>query len=323
MGPARWRRRSAVAGLALLIVALGTAAAAVLLWPGGGGNSQDASPFLVPKASDSLAFVRGKEGVSADIYVARSDGTHLRRVTRGPGFKIDPDWSPDGKWLLYRYESPGPAAERPERRGLVVMHGNGTGAVDIATRADVYAGPASWAPSGTRIVFSGGQPGEPPSIYSIDRDGSKLRRLTAPAREAQYPAWAPDGRKIAFTYVDPGGSGFSIYVMDAGGSNAKRLTDGPQDNWPVWSPDSRRIAFSRADSIWTMNADGSDAQLVTRSGGAPLNWSPAKDLVFSCARKDGSIGACAVSSEGTGFRRLLSGAHGGFPAWRPRAAKAP
>lgn len=323
MGQARWRRRSAVAGLALLIVALGTAAAAVLLWPGGGGNSQDASPFLVPKASDSLAFVRGKEGVSADIYVARSDGTHLRRVTRGPGFKIDPDWSPDGKWLLYRYESPGPAAERPERRGLVVMHGNGTGAVDIATRADVYAGPASWAPSGTRIVFSGGQPGEPPSIYSIDRDGSKLMRLTPPAREAQYPAWSPDGRKIAFTYVDPGGSGFSIYVMDAGGSNAKRLTDGPQDNWPVWSPDSRRIAFSRADSIWTMNADGSEAQLVTRSGGAPLNWSPAKDLVFSCARKDGSIGACAVSSEGTGFRRLLSGAHGGFPAWRPRAAKAP
>ena len=297
-------------GAALLALALGREPE--------GGSSRTGTAFAPPIASGTLAFVRGKEGVAADIYVARADGSRRQRLTRGPGFKYDPDWSPDGQWLLYRYEPPGPTASRPSRLGLVVMRADGSGAVDLARRAGVYSGPASWAPGGDRIAFSGGQPGDSSSIYVVRRDGSHLTRLTPPGREAQYPAWSPDGRRIAFTYVETGG--FSIYVMDATGTNVKRLTNGPEDNWPVWSPDSERIAFSRGEqTIWSMNPDGTDARLVTTRGGAPLNWSPAKKLVFSCTRS-GVAESCSISESGTGFRTLLSGAEGGFPAWRPQPA---
>ena len=310
-------KRPAVFLGALLIALLSTALVVLVLGRETEGGSRTGTAFAVPKASGQLVFVRGKEGVASDIYVARADGSRRQRLTRGPGFKYDPDWSPDGQWLLYRYEPPGPTARTPSPLGLVVMRADGIGAVDLAMRAGVYSGPASWGPSGDRIAFSGGRPGEASGIFVLRRDGSQLTRLTPPGREAQYPAWSPDGMRIAFTYVE---GGFSIYVMDATGANVKRLTNGPQDNWPVWSPDSRRIAFSRGEqSIWSMNPDGTDARLVTRRGGAPLNWSPAKNLVFACPRP-GGIGSCSISESGTGFTRLLSGTEGGFPAWRPRLA---
>jgi TolB protein len=309
------RHRAIVLG-AIGVAILGPAAGAFFLRDGSvREKTNPPQQFARPSASATLAFVRGKEGVFADIYTAKGDGSQLRRLTRGPGFKYDPDWSPDGNRLLYRYEPPGRTTERPKRLGLVVMRANGTRPVDIATRAGVYSGPASWAPSGGMIAFSGGKPGDASSIFSIRADGSRLRHLTPTGREAQYPAWSPDGRKIAFTYVE--GSGFSLYVMGANGTNTKRLTEGPQDNWPVWSPDSRQIAFSRADQIWVIDSDGSRARLVTKRGGAPLNWSPSTKLVFSCARRGGGVGVCAISPRGKGFKRLLGGADGGFPAWRP------
>jgi Tol biopolymer transport system component len=307
-------KRPAILFGALLIALFGAAIVALMLGRETEGDSRTGPEFAVPRASGTLAFVRGMEGVVSDIYVARADGSRRQQLTHGPGFRYDPDWSPDGQWLLYRYEPPGPTASKPSPLGLVVMRADGSGAVDVARRAGVYSGPASWSPSGDRIAFSGGRPGDPSAIFVVRRDGSQLTRLTPPGREAQYPAWSPDGRKIAFTYVE---GGFSIYVMDATGENVKRLTNGPQDNWPVWSPDSKRIAFSRGEqSIWSMNPDGTDARLVTRRGGAPLNWSPAENLVFSCPRP-GGIGSCSISESGTGFRTLLDGAEGGFPAWRP------
>ena len=309
--------RGVVAGALLAAAAIATAAGLlVLIRERDDGRSPSTE---IPRASDTIAFVRGKQEISSDIYVARKDGSDLRRLTRGPGFKYDPDWSPDGRWLLYRYEPPGPTASTPEQIGLVVMRADGTEAVDIAARARVYSGPASWAPSHDRIAFAGGRPGEPSSIYVIRRDGSHLRRLTPMGREAQYPAWSPDGKAIAFTYVEPGG-GFSIYRVPASGGQVERLTAGRQDNWPAWSPDSSRIAFSRGDSIWTIAADGSDARLVTSRGGAPLNWSPSAEVVFACPGRGGSVRSCAIAPDGSGFWRLLGGAEGGFPAWRPAPA---
>jgi Tol biopolymer transport system component len=310
-------RRRAIALGAIGVAILGAVAGAFFLRDGSARKETNPPPqFARPSASATMAFVRGEEGVSADIYTAKGDGSQLRRLTRGPGFKYDPDWSPDGNRLLYRYEPPGRATARPKRLGLVVMEADGTRAVDIATRAGVYAGPASWAPSGGMIAFSGGKPGDASSIFAIRADGSRLHRLTPQGREAQYPAWSPDGQKIAFTYYD---GDFSLYVMDADGANVRRLTEGPQDNWPVWSPDSRQLAFSRGDQIWVINPDGSKARFVTQRGGAPLNWSPSAKLVFSCPRRGGGGGVCAISPTGTGFERLLGGADGGFPAWRPRA----
>ena len=264
-------------------------------------------------AAGVLAFVRGKEEKYSDIYVAEVDGSNVRRLTRGPGFKYDPDWSPDGNRLLYRYEPPVGTSE--SSGGLVVMRADGRGAVDIAKRLNMIAGPASWAPSGKWITFSGARKGERNvGIYVVRPNSTGLRRLTPRKWEAQYPAWSPDGKKIAFTYVKNGA--FNVYVTNAEGSGVKQLTTGGFDNWPVWSPDSKQIAFNRGEGIWIVGADGRGRRELTVRGGAPMNWAPSRWLIFACPRP-GGVGICAQLPTGRQSQRLLGGADGNFPAWRP------
>ncbi|HUO43385.1 MAG TPA: M28 family peptidase [Burkholderiales bacterium] len=133
-------------------------------------------------------------------------------------------------------------------------------------------------------------------IFSANRDGSKIRRLTtAPGYDAEG-AFSPDGRKIVFTSLrsayppdklspedrgkfdaDPSYFG-DIYIMDADGSHQKRLTSTPgYDGGPFFSPDGKRIIWRHFSSdtiadIYTMKTDGSDVRRITDFG--VMSWSP-------------------------------------------------
>jgi TolB protein len=80
-----------------------------------------------------------------------------------------------------------------------------------------------------------------------------------------------------------------LYVMNADGRGRRKVVErgAQQDIVPVWSPDERRIAFERAvpggwergsREIFTVNADGSELQRLTRRPGQddfPV-WSPVR-----------------------------------------------
>jgi TolB protein len=94
-------------------------------------------------------------------------------------------------------------------------------------------------PSGT-IAFVSERDGNA-EIYTINVDGTGLRRLTNDAGKDVNPAWSPDGRLIAFS-SDRDGS-MKLYVMNADGSNVVRKTSGAGDN-AAWSSDGKRIAYT-------------------------------------------------------------------------------
>jgi uncharacterized protein (TIGR03067 family) len=123
----------------------------------------------------------------------------------------------------------------------------------------------------------------PVSLYTIDADGSNLRRvLTMP--EFTFigsPEMSPDGRKIAFdtwraTMGEQCGDA-RIFVVNADGGEAKDLGFGAM---PSWSPDEKQLTCSQYGKrenvqrgVWIMNADGSDPQLIDANGWAS-QWSP-------------------------------------------------
>jgi len=149
-------------------------------------------------------------------------------------------------------------------------------------------------------------------LYSIDPDGTGLRRLTADVAFDAFPAWSPDGKRIAFTRANAVSA--DIYVMNADGSTLRNLTASPSDKNgdAAWSPDGRRIAFASnrrgTFEIWVMNANGTGVRQLTalpQDANHPV-WSPdGKRIAFSTpAPVPGAI--YVMNADGTGVRKLFS-----------------
>lgn len=73
------------------------------------------------------------------------------------------------------------------------------------------------------------------------------RRKGARPMEFGRVSWSPDGRRLAFGADLTRDSGFAsdIYTVRADGSDQQRLTRSRDSSDPVWSPDGRTIVFAR------------------------------------------------------------------------------
>ncbi len=112
----------------------------------------------------------------------------------------------------------------------------------------------SFNPEGDRLVY----------CYYPDEDTSELWLVGSDGSDRQYlgegfdPSWSPDGAYIAYTVPGQG-----LYRMDADGGQVRLLLDDAGAGNPSWSPDGTRLVFVKDDSIWIMNADGTDMRQLT------------------------------------------------------------
>jgi Tol biopolymer transport system component len=277
-----------------------------------GNKSQ---PLLSELEGWRLAY-NAPSGRSVHLFVSDADGSHRRQIDHIIGDKQQPNWSPDGKRIAFRW-----VPHDEDHTPLALIDADGSDFVNLTKITGLRGWSPSWSPDGRRLV-SAATPrgGVPNGLYVMGSDGTNPHRITRAGREAQYAAWSPDGRRIAFTYVV--GGGFDLFTIRPDGTDLRRLTSdgaGGQNNWAMWSPDSRRIAWGKGDAIWSMDADGSHKQLVTRAGGVPGAWAPGPVITFGCRGEGGKIGLCAVRNDGTGLTHLLGGAEANFPGWRPRS----
>ncbi len=121
-----------------------------------------------------------------------------------------------------------------------------------------------------------------PQIYMMDADGSNVQQLTTEGY-AVSPSWAPNGLTMALAWTRHYGPGVlggqDIYVMDIASRYFVQLThDAGRNDFPSWSPDGRHIVYqssrSGSEQIWSMLADGTHQQQLTREGrNSQPNWS--------------------------------------------------
>ncbi len=138
-----------------------------------------------------------------------------------------------------------------------------------------------------------------------------LAALSGSAR-ATYPG-ATNGR-LAFAIKD--GSGVSnIYSVKPDGDGLVRLTNTTAfDLCPDYSRDGRLITFcsnrSGSFQIWAMNADGSNAHMVTNGNRFIFpDYSPdASKIVFSgtASATDVNQNVYVINADGTGLKQLTT-----------------
>lgn len=92
-----------------------------------------------------------------------------------------------------------------------------------------------------RIVFDDFE-----DVYTMNADGSGLRRIAGRPGAEFDGAWSPDGRMVVYRDSRRGiNEDDEIYVVAADGSGARNLSNDPANDWgPDWSADGEWIAFN-------------------------------------------------------------------------------
>jgi Tol biopolymer transport system component len=153
--------------------------------PLGDNRFQDRAPTWSPSAT-RLAFERddGKTGHAA-IYTLRLNGTGHRRITPWRLDAGQPDWSPNGRWILFHNSG-----------DVWLVHPNGSDLHRVTHTAPGAGtwGSGSFSPNGHRIVNSH-SPGVGAAgnadVYAMRLNGSNLRNITASRTFESAPDWGP------------------------------------------------------------------------------------------------------------------------------------
>ena len=102
-----------------------------------------------PGHNGLIAFNAVTDGQN-QIYTVRPNGHDLRQITHGPGEALVPDWSPDGRQIVFEFDRPNP----PPFCSIEIMNADGSGIMDLTGDRNGCEAPPSFTPDGQRIVFS-------------------------------------------------------------------------------------------------------------------------------------------------------------------------
>ena len=146
-----------------------------------------------------ISFTSFRDGQLGDIWTMNPDGTELRKLTVGPLYDAQSDWSPDGQWIAFRR---GPNAS--QRLGVWKMDLYGD-RQQLLTEGDPAvptqnATQPAWTPDGRGLLFRATLPPFPDSdVWSMDSEGNSRHLVFHVPGEQLYPSYSPDMSRIAFT----------------------------------------------------------------------------------------------------------------------------
>jgi Tol biopolymer transport system component len=211
-------------------------------------------------------FVPYRDYIGSNLEILDVQSGHRKVVYRVPDSLQAPNWTRDGKALIYN------------RNGRLYRF-------DLARNSQVVidTGFAVNNNNDHVLSFDGKMIGisnhskdddNKSIVYVLPSEGGKPRRITA-SGPSYLHGWSPDGKFVIYTGQRNGE--FDIYKMSITGGDETRLTNTPGlDDGSEYSPDGKYIYFNSTRTgtmqIWRMKPDGSKQQQITSD--AYNNWFP-------------------------------------------------
>ena len=191
------------------------------------------------------------------------------------------------------------------------MHPDGTGQRRLTTISPdlIDQGSARFSPDSRKLLFvqasgtfvQGGAAlkGINLALFTINVDGTGIRRLTPWGIHAAEGDWSPDGTRIVVgTFVEHLGHTNRLMIMNADGSNLRPLTRDhgttgvrkletlriEQSYNPTWSPDGTTIMFSHLEftpngefvaGLQSIAPDGSGQHWISQNDEHQTDWGTA------------------------------------------------
>jgi TolB protein len=278
-------------------------------------------PSSVAWSPDSRTIVYSMAG---SLWRQSLDSSAAEQLTSGPGYDYQPDWSRDGRWIVYaKYDND--AVE--------------LWALDITARQNhqlTTAGAANveprFSPDGNRIAFVSTSYNGRFHIFTGDFHAGELKNLLritgekrSPLPRYYYsafdheisPAWSPDGTELLFV-SNRGhiyGTGGFWRVKAEPGAEAREIHY-EETNWkarPEFSPDGKRIVYASYlgqpwHQLWTMPAWGGDAFPLSYGDFDNVNprWSPDSKHIAFISNRGGNTSLWIQDIPGGAQRQLIA-----------------
>jgi TolB protein len=260
-------------------------------------------PSAAAWSPDSYSLVYS---VAGSLWRQELRSAKAEQLTAGPGYDYQPDWAPDGRWLVFaRYDHDAVELWSLDLRDGRTRQMTSGGAVNVEPR---------FSPDGKRLAFVSTSYKGHFHIFAGQFDNgslSNVRQLTpenvSPLPRYYYsqvdheisPAWTRDGSEILFVSnrghihgtggfwkikAEPGAEAYEIHYEET--------------NWkarPDFSPDGKRVVYASYlgqswHQLWLMPASGGDAFPISYGAFDNTNprWSPDGSKIAFISNRNGN-----------------------------------
>ena len=228
------------------------------------------------------------------------------QLTDGPGYDYQPDWSPDGRSVVY-------VSYQKDAMELWLLDLASGRSQQLTNDGGVNVEPR-WSPDGRKLAWVSTRYNKRFHVFLADVVDGGLRnvvRLTGETRSSlpRYyysaydmeinPVWTRDGKEILFVsnrgHIH--GTGGFWLIQAEPGAEAREIHY-EETNWkarPDFSPDGSRMVYSsylgrQWHNVWLMPAKGGDAFPLTYGDWDETNvrWSPDGSRVAFLSNQNGS-----------------------------------
>jgi Tol biopolymer transport system component len=208
-------------------------------------TDQPMHPEVVRWSPDGtkIAFTDVNPPVNENYYVSSDGrGSSKRILSKDNKQERDPNWSPDGKRILFASGIP-----RDRNASLRIVDVTNLQVTDVPESRGMHS--PRWSPNGKYIVA---MPWESNRLMVYSFDTERWQPLPATG-SVTFPAWASDSQSIYYLHLEKGKTGvFKVSVNGGGPELVADLNDTPLAGWwGSWmdlDPSSNAPLLLRADA---------------------------------------------------------------------------
>jgi hypothetical protein len=286
-----------------------------------------------PGKNGLITFYAVTPDEGAQLFTVRPNGHDLRQITHGPGEAVNPEWSPDGRTIVYEHDW-----DTDTLCATVdLVDPDSTGRVSLTSGMGGCEGQPSFTPWGGIVYAHFDFATEDAGIWGMNGNGANQHHIISPWPNgvgfADDPNVSPSGQLTFvgtdFSLIGPTDPALGLFGTDLAGIGFHELLPMNQDLGLKhdWAPDGKHIAVNTntnffnpvgTANIAAIRPDGSGLDYLTHYESQDVkalvgSYSPDGRYIVFRLEDHGLYALMEMRSDGSHVRTILP-----FSTFRPR-----